>query len=58
MTIDRRTFVAGAASAAFSPAIALLPVDIPTPATASSRLVLKIDGWISRTRTPPLTWPG
>jgi len=44
MTIDRRTFVAGAASTAFAPAIALLPVDILTPATDSSRLVLKIDG--------------
>jgi hypothetical protein len=45
MTIDRRTFVAGTASAALAPTIALLPVNIPTPATASGRLVLKIEGW-------------
>ena len=45
MTIDRRTFVAGTASAALAPTIALLPVNIPTSATASGRLVLKIEGW-------------
>ena len=45
MTIDRRTFVAGTASAALAPTIAPLPVNIPTPAAASGRLVLKIEGW-------------
>jgi hypothetical protein len=45
MTIDRRLFVAGTASAALAPTLAMLPVQLPTPPTASSHLVLKIDGW-------------
>jgi len=45
MMIDRRTFVANATSAALAPTLALLPVQPPTPATASAPLVLKIHGW-------------
>jgi hypothetical protein len=45
MMIDRRTFVASATSAALAPTLALLQVQLATPAMAPARLVLKIDGW-------------
>lgn len=45
MMIDRRTFVAGAASIALAPALDLLPVPPPTPETPAGQLVLMIDGW-------------
>lgn len=47
MTIDRRTFVAGTVSATLAPALALLPVQLPAPATAAAHLALKIHGWSS-----------
>ena len=43
--IDRRSFVAGTALVALTPALHWLPAQLPTPETATDRLVLMIEGW-------------
>jgi len=45
MMIDRRTFVAGATSVAFVPALSMLPAQLPAPEIPIGRLVLMIEGW-------------
>ena len=43
--IDRRTFVVGTALVALAPPLDRLSVQLPTPKTATDRLVLMIEGW-------------
>jgi hypothetical protein len=45
MTLDRRTFVAGTAAVALTPAVSVLPAQLPAPEIASDRSVLMIAGW-------------
>ena len=45
MMISRRTFVAGSASVAVTPALDLWPAQLPTPETTMGRVVLLVEGW-------------
>ena len=46
MNVDRRTFVAGAALAAFTPALRILPSEAAAPvAAAAGQPALLISGW-------------
>lgn len=45
MTINRRTFIAGAAVTALTPALQLTPTQLAIPIEAADRLIFLIEGW-------------
>jgi hypothetical protein len=45
MTIDRRTFITGAALVAIAPSLELLPRQISAGDEDANRIVFLIDGW-------------